>query len=136
MIEGGEDPKFIARRLVIFASEDVGLADNTTLGLAVACFQAIERIGLPEGRIVLGHTTIALAQAPKSRAAYDAIGAAASAARQYPNAEVPLHLRNAPTKLMKELDYGKGYEWQAGFTHAKGFLPKELEHETFYRPKP
>jgi putative ATPase len=132
MLEGGEDPKFIARRLVIFASEDVGLADNSMLPLAVAAFQAIERIGLPEGRLALSQTTIALAQAPKNRDANDAMAAALTAARDHPNAEVPLHLRNAPTKLMKELDYGQGYQWQPGFQPAHGFLPPELEHEHFY----
>jgi putative ATPase len=117
---------------VIFASEDVGLADNAMLPLALATFQAIERIGLPEGRIALSQATIAMAQAPKNRDAYDAIAAAATAAREHPGAEVPLHLRNAPTKLMKELDYGKGYEWQPGFQHSQGFLPAELEDKRFY----
>ncbi len=134
MLESGEDPKFIARRLVILASEDIGLADNTMLPLAVSTFQAIERIGLPEGRLILSQTTIALAQAPKSRAACDAIARAQAAVREHPAAEVPLHLRNAPTKLMKELDYGKDYKWQAGFNHPKGFLPDELKDEHFYRP--
>jgi putative ATPase len=133
MLEGGEDPKFIARRMVIFASEDVGLADNTILALAVSTFQAIERIGMPEGRIILSQTTIALCEAPKNRAAYDAIARAQSAAREHPSAEVPLHLRNAPTKLMKELDYGKDYQWAANFQHAKGFLPEGLQNEKFYR---
>jgi putative ATPase len=133
MLEGGEDPKFIARRLVIFASEDIGVADNTMLPLAVATFQAIERIGLPEGRITLGHATVALSTAPKSRAANDAIAAAGSAAREYPTAEVPLHLRNAPTKLMKELEYGKDYKWKPDFQHEKGFLPDELKDQRFYR---
>ncbi len=134
MLEGGEDPKFIARRLVIFASEDVGLADNAMLTLATTTFQAIERIGLPEGRLVLSHATIALSLAPKSRAATDAIGAAGAAAREHPEAEVPLHLRNAPTKLMKELDYGKDYKWEPGFEHKLGFLPPEIESKTFYYP--
>ncbi len=136
MLEAGEDPKFIARRMVIFASEDIGLADNTMLALAVTTFQAIERIGLPESRLILSHATIALSQAPKSRAATDAIGAAATAARQHPFADVPLHLRNAPTDLMKQLDYGKDYKWQAGFEHAKGFLPDQLKNQIFYHPDP
>jgi putative ATPase len=131
MLEGGEDPKFIARRLVIFASEDIGLADNTMLPLALATFQAIERIGLPEGRITLSHATIALSRAPKDRRAYDAIGAALTAAREHPEAEVPLHLRNAPTQLMKDQGYGTGVKWEAGFEHPKGFLPKELEGTWF-----
>ena len=133
MLEGGEDPKFIARRLVIFASEDVGLADNAMLTLATSTFQAIERIGLPEGRIILSQATIALALAPKNRDAYDAIARAQTAAREHPGAEVPLHLRNAPTKLMKELEYGKDYQWQPGFQHNQGFMPKELTDEQFYQ---
>lgn len=133
MLEGGEDPKFIARRLVIFASEDIGLADNTMLTLATSTFQAIERIGLPEGRIILSQATVALSLAPKNRDAYDAIARAQTTAREHPNAEVPLHLRNAPTKLMKQLDYGKGYKWQPGFKHAQGFLPEELSDEHFYQ---
>lgn len=132
MLESGEDPKFIARRMVIFASEDIGLADNSMLTLAVSAFQAIERIGLPEGRIVLGHATIALARAAKDRSSYDAIGRAAQAAQAHPAAQVPLHLRNAPTKLMKELGYGKDYRWQADFKHPQGFLPEELQDERFW----
>jgi len=134
MLEGGEDPKFIARRLVIFASEDIGLADNYGLVIALAAFQAVERIGLPECQLNLSHATIMLATAPKSRAATDALGAAQKAARDNPTAEVPLHLRNAPTKLMKELDYGKDYKWKAGFEHKNGFLPDGLEASKFYRP--
>jgi putative ATPase len=133
MLEGGEDPKFIARRLVIFASEDIGTADNAMLPLSVATFQAIERIGMPEGRIILSQATVALAQAPKNRSAYDAIGRAQTAAREHPAAEVPLHLRNAPTKLMKELNYGDGYQWQPGFEHGKGFMPEGLENLRFYQ---
>ncbi|HEX3082516.1 MAG TPA: replication-associated recombination protein A [Candidatus Saccharimonadia bacterium] len=135
MLEGGEDPKFIARRMVIFASEDIGVGDSAMLTLAVSTFQAIERIGLPEGRIVLGHATIALTSAPKDRRATDAIAAATSAALAHPEAEVPLHLRNAPTKLMKELQYGKGYEWEAGFEHTKGFMPGEVKGQKFFRPE-
>ena len=134
MLEAGEDPKFIARRLVILASEDIGLANNAALTLAVSTFQAIERIGLPEGRIILSQATIALAKAPKSRAAYDAIARAQAAAREHPTAEVPLHLRNAPTKLMGELGYGQDYQWQPGFEHPAGFLPDELQGMQFYRP--
>jgi putative ATPase len=133
MIESGEDPKFIARRLVILASEDIGLADNSMLTLATTTFMAIERIGMPEGRIILSQAVIALAEAPKSRVAYDAIGRAQEAVRVHPAAEVPTHLRNAPTKLMKELEYGKDYKWKAGFEHKEGFLPEELKNERFYR---
>jgi putative ATPase len=134
MLDAGEDPKFIARRMLIFASEDVGLASNTMLMLATSTFQAIERIGLPEGRIILAQTTIALAKAPKNRDAYDAIGRAQQAVREHPGAEVPLHLGNAPTKLMKELNYGKDYAWEPGFEHSEGFMPTELKKQTFYRP--
>jgi putative ATPase len=133
MLEGGEDPKFIARRMVIFASEDIGPADNSMLSLAVAAFQAIERIGLPEGRLTLSQVTIALCEAPKNRSASDAIDRAQAAAREHPEAEVPLHLRNAPTKLMKELEYGKGYRWEPGFEHTKGFMPEGLENQHFYQ---
>jgi putative ATPase len=135
MIEGGEDPKFIARRLLIFASEDIGLADNSMLPFALGVFQAIERIGMPEGRIILSQATIALATAPKDRRAYDAINLAITAAHENPESDVPLHLRNAPTKLMGELGYGKDYKWEAGFDHAAGFMPKELAGQQFYQPK-
>lgn len=134
MLEGGEDPKFIARRLVIFASEDIGLADNNMLALALAAFQAVERIGMPEGRIILSQAAIALSQAPKNRAAYEAIGRAVTAAQTNPGAEVPLHLRNAPTKLTKQLGYGKDYQWEPGFNHPQGFMPQGLENEQFYKP--
>ena len=133
MLESGEDPKFIARRMVIFASEDIGLADNSMLTLATNTFMAIERIGMPEGRIILGHCVVALAKAPKDRNAYDAIGAAIQAVKDHPTAEVPLHLRNAPTRLMKELDYGRGTKWEAGFEHPKGFLPDALKGQKFYK---
>ncbi len=134
MLDGGEDPKFIARRLVIFASEDIGLANNSALTLAVSTFSAIERIGLPEGRIILSQVTIALAKAPKNRDAYDAIARAQTAVSEHPSAEVPLHLRNAPTNLMKEIGYGKGTKWEPGFEHPEGFMPEELKGERFYRP--
>lgn len=123
MIDAGEDPKFIARRMVIFASEDVGLAGNGALALAVATFQAVERVGLPEANYNLYHCAIALARSPKSREITDAMNAAKALAKQYPNSPIPLHIRNAPTKLMKDLGYGKNYKWQADFKHDKGFLP-------------
>ncbi|HET6747038.1 MAG TPA: replication-associated recombination protein A [Candidatus Saccharimonadales bacterium] len=132
MIEAGEDPKFIARRMVIFASEDVGLAGNGALGLAVAAFQAVERIGMPESNYVLFHVASALAKAEKSRQTSDAMTQALALARQYPDAPVPLHLRNAPTKLMKDLGYGGGYKWEADFKHNKGFLPDELKNEKIF----
>lgn len=127
MLAAGEDPKFIGRRLVIFASEDIGIAANGALNLAVAAFQAVERIGLPEAQYALFHCTVVLAQAKKSRQVADAMSAALKAAKDYPDTQVPLHLRNAPTKLMKELGYGQDYKWQADFKHQKSFLPDELK---------
>lgn len=134
ILEGGEDPKFIARRMVIFASEDIGLANPNGLVLAVATFQAVERIGMPECQLNLSHCAIYLAQSKKSRAATNALGAAQKAVRDNPTAEVPLHLRNAPTKLMKQMDYGKDYKWEAGFEHKEGFMPEGLEGSKFYEP--
>lgn len=127
MIQAGEDPKFIARRMVIFASEDIGLAGNGALSLAVATFQAVERIGLPEAQYNLFHCAYALAKSEKSRMISNAMHKALDAARQHPDAQVPLHLRNAPTALMKELGYQKGYQWQPDFQHPEGFLPDELK---------
>jgi putative ATPase len=127
MIQAGEDPKFIARRMIIFASEDIGLAGNGAMSLAVATFQAVERIGLPEAQYNLFHCAIALAKSEKSRTVASAMYAAQTAAREFPNLTVPLHVRNAPTKLMKNLGYQKGYEWQADFKHPGGFLPPELK---------
>lgn len=126
MIDAGEDPKFIARRMVIFASEDIGLAGNGALGLAVAAFQAVERIGMPESNYVLFHTATALAKSQKSRETTDLMYDAQALAKQYPDAQVPLHLRNAPTKLMKDLGYNKGYKWEADFKPGQGFLPDEI----------
>ncbi|MBP9738834.1 replication-associated recombination protein A [Candidatus Saccharibacteria bacterium] len=126
MIDAGEDPKFIARRMVIFASEDIGLAGNGALSLATATFQAIERIGLPEGQYSLFHCAMALAKSEKSRTVADAMTKAMTAAKEFPSAQVPLHLRNAPTSLMKELGYQKDTKWESGFKHPKGFLPDEL----------
>lgn len=128
MIDAGEDPKFIARRMVIFASEDIGLAGNGALGLAIAGFQAVERIGMPESNYVLYHVATALAKSSKSRETTDLMHEAQNLAKQYPDAQVPLHLRNAPTKLMKDLGYNKGYKWDAGFEHEKGFLPDEIKY--------
>lgn len=127
MIEAGEDPKFIARRMIIFASEDIGLAGNGALTLAVSTFQAIERIGLPEAQYSLFHCAFALAKSQKSRVVADAMDNAIGAAKEFPNAQIPLHLRNAPTKLMKDLGYQKGTKWEADFKHPKGFLPEELQ---------
>lgn len=132
MLESGEDPKFIARRIVIFASEDIGMASPHALTLAVSAFEAIERIGLPEGKYILSQAAIAMAKAPKSRAVADAMSASIQAVRDNPRAQVPLHLRNAVTGLMKDLGYQKGYKWKANYKHEKGFLPKELNGQRFY----
>lgn len=126
MLDAGEDPKFVARRMVIFASEDIGLAAPAALNLAVSTFLAVERIGMPECQYNLFHCAAVLAKAPKSRQTADAMGQAIAAAKQFPDAPVPLHLRNAPTKLMKDLGYNKGYKWEADFKPGKGFLPDEL----------
>ena len=128
MIDAGEDPKFIARRMVIFASEDIGLAGNGALSLATATFQAVERVGMPESSYILYHCATALARSPKSREVPNLMYEAQALAKQYPDAEVPLHLRNAPTKLMKDLGYAKNYKWEADFKHDKGFLPEEIKH--------
>lgn len=127
MLQAGEDPKFVARRMVIFASEDIGLAAPAALNLAVSTFLAVERIGMPECEYNLYHCASVLAKAPKSRAVADAMGRAKAAAQAHADLPVPLHLRNAPTKLMKDLGYGKGTKWQAGFKHPSGFLPDELK---------
>lgn len=132
MIDAGEDPKFIARRMVIFASEDIGLAGNGALGLALTAFQAVERVGMPESQYILFHVATALAKSEKSRQTSDAMGRAQKLAKQYPDAPVPLHLRNAPTKLMKDLGYNKDYKWEADFKHDKGFLPDELKDEKIF----
>ncbi len=126
MLDAGEDPKFIARRMVIFASEDIGIASSPALNLAVSTFSAVERIGMPECQYNLFHCALVLSASKKSRVVADAMSKAIQTAKSTPNAQVPSHLKNAPTKLMKELGYGKGYKWQADFKHEKGFLPEEL----------
>lgn len=133
MLEGGEDPKFIARRNIIFASEDIGIAAPAALNLAVSTFLAVERIGMPECNYNLFECACVLAKSKKSRAVANAMSQAFQIAKQYPDAPVPLHLRNAPTKLMKDLGYQKGTKWEAGFKHAKGFLPDELKDITIYQ---
>lgn len=127
MLQGGEDPKFIARRMIIFASEDVGVAASSALNLAVSTFLAVERIGMPECQYNLFHCALVLAKCNKSRVAAGAMSRALDAAKQYPDALVPLHLRNAPTKLMKNLGYGKDYVWEADFKPERGFLPEEIQ---------
>lgn len=132
MLDAGEDPKFIARRMVIFASEDIGIAASPALNLAVSTFLAVERIGMPECQYNLFHCATILAGSKKSRVTTDAMYAAQAAAKQYSDAPVPLHLRNAPTKLMKDLGYAKGYKWKADFKHEAGFLPEELSDLSFF----
>ena len=124
MVEAGEDPKFIARRMVIFASEDIGLAGNGALSLATACFQAVERVGMPESGLILAHCATALAKSSKSRATTDAWYKALELARKSRNEPVPVWLRNAPTKLMRDLGYGEGQKWEAGFHLNKSYLPE------------
>jgi putative ATPase len=133
MLQAGEDPKFVARRMVIFASEDIGLAAPAALNLAVSTFLAVERIGMPECQYNLFHCASVLAKTHKSREVADAMYAAQSLAREYPDLPVPLHLRNAPTKLMKDLGYAKGTKWEADFKHPKGFLPTEIIGEDFFK---
>jgi putative ATPase len=132
MLQAGEDPKFIARRMVIFASEDIGLAAPAALNLAVSTFLAVERIGLPECSYNLYQCAAVMAKSPKSREVTNAMHAAQNAAREHPDAPVPLHLRNAPTKLMKDLGYNEGYKWEAGFKDKRGFLPDELAGSDFF----
>lgn len=138
MVAGGEDPKFIARRLVISAAEDIGLANPNALLLANACFDTLQKIGWPEGRIVLAETTIYLATSPKSNSAYLAIDSALAKVEQTGNLPVPLHLRNAPTTLMKDLDYGKEYKYSHDYENnfvKQEFLPKELKNSRFWEPQ-
>ena len=135
MVEGGEDPAFIARRLVISASEDIGLANPNALLLANAAFDAVMKIGWPEGRIPLAEATVYLATSPKSNSAYEGINTALDLVRRTGNLPVPLHLRNAPTKLMKQLGYGKDYKYAhayEGHFVKQQFLPDEVQHERLW----
>lgn len=138
MLAGGEEPRFIARRLVILASEDIGLANPNALLLANACFDTVHKIGMPEARITLAETTIYLATSPKSNSAYAAINAAlAQVEHDTTNRPVPLHIRNAPTKLMKNLDYGRDYKYAHDYTGSfveQEFMPEGLEGTRFYTP--
>ena len=136
MVAGGEDPKFIARRLVISAAEDIGLANPNALLLANACFDALHKIGWPEGRIILAETTIYLASSPKSNSAYLAIDEALQMVEKTGNLPVPLHLRNSPTKLMKDLNYGKGYKYAHDFDNnfvEQQYLPDKLKKERIWK---
>jgi len=137
MIEGGEDAKFIARRMVIAASEDIGNANPTALVMANTTFDAVNKIGFPESRIILSQCAVYLASSPKSNASYMAIDMAAAAVRRHGDLPVPLHIRNAPTKLMKQLDYGKGYQYSHSYDNnfsAQEYLPDEIAGTTFYDP--
>jgi putative ATPase len=137
MIEGGEDPLFIARRLLILASEDIGLANPNALLLANTCFQSMQVIGWPEGRIILSQTTTYLATSPKSNSTYDAINKAQELVRKTGDLPVPLHLRNAPTKLMKQLDYGKQYKYAHAYDGNfvdQEFLPESLSGHILFEP--
>jgi len=137
MVEAGEDPKFIARRMLILASEDIGNANPNALLLANTCFDAINKIGWPEGRIILSQTAIYLASSPKSNASYLAIKNAQKLVNQTGNLAIPLHIRNAPTKLMKDIGYGKNYkyahEYKDNFTELE-FLPEKIKGTKFYEP--
>lgn len=138
MVAGGEDPSFIARRLVISAAEDIGLANPNALLLANACFDALKKIGWPEGRIILAETTVYLATSPKSNSAYLSIDAALDFVNKTGNLPVPLHLRNAPTKLMKELNYGKDYKYAHNFENNfvnQDYLPDEAKNQKFWEPQ-
>jgi len=139
MLEGGEDIKFIARRLVILASEDIGLANPNALLMATNCFQAVHMIGMPEARIILSETAIYLAASPKSNSAYMAINQAMDSVKQTGDLSVPLHLRNAPTSLMKELGYGEKYQYAHDYKDhfvKENYLPEDMKGTQFYRPGP
>jgi len=137
MLENGEDPKFIARRMIILASEDIGLADRGALIQANAAFEAVHKIGMPEAQLTLAHATLYLATAKKSRAVANALGRAKEAVYEFPNEPIPLHLRNAPTKLMKNLGYAKDYIWSNKYVGPKtdvSFLPERLKNRKFFQP--
>ncbi len=138
MIEGGEDPLYVARRTIRFAVEDVGLADPQALGVAIAARDAWRMLGSPEGDLALAEAAIYLAAAPKSNRVYEAWGAALEAARETPGEPVPLHIRNAPSGLMKELGYGKGYRYAhdepGAYAAGQTYLPDVLKGRSFYKP--
>ncbi|MGL5914394.1 MAG: replication-associated recombination protein A, partial [Bacteroidales bacterium] len=137
MIAGGEDPLFIARRMLILASEDIGLANPNALLMAQTCFDSVKLIGMPEGRIILSQCAVYLAVSPKSNSTYVAINDALTEVERSGNLSVPLHLRNAHTKLMKQLDYGKNYKYAHDYEQnfvAQEFLPEKLSKRTFYNP--
>lgn len=135
MLENGEDPKFIARRMIVFATEDIGMADRGALIQADEAFEAVHKVGMPEATLILTYVVIYLSKAPKSRSVANALGKAKEAVYEFPNEPVPLHLRNAPTKLMKNLGFGKNYKWGEKYVGPKGnlpFLPKKLVGKKFY----
>lgn len=135
MLESGEDPKFIARRMIIFASEDIGIADRGALIQANAGFEAVHKVGMPEAQLILAHICIYLSLAKKSRAVPNALEKAKSAVYEFPNEPVPLHLRNAPTKIMKNLGYAKDYVWSEDYVgpkNKKSFLPEKLKGKKFF----
>ena len=137
MLEGGEDPKFIARRLLILSSEDIGNSNPTALVIANNCFQAVNVIGMPESRIILSQATVYLATSPKSNASYQAISSAQELAQQTGNLSVPLHLRNAPTKLMKDIGYGNDYKYSHSYEgnfKEQEYLPDEIKGTKLYEP--
>ena len=132
LLQAGDDPKFVARRMIVFASEDIGLAAPAALNLAVSTFLAVERVGLPEAQYNLFHCAAVLAKAPKSREVAEAMSKALRSATDFPNLPVPLWLRNAPTKLMRDLGYNSGYKWQPGFKPEQGFMPEEISGTEFF----
>lgn len=141
MLENGEDPKFIARRMIIFASEDIGLSDRGALIQANAAFEAVHKVGMPEAQLILAHICLYLSTAKKSRAVANALSEAKNAVYEFPNEPVPLHLRNAPTKLMKNLGYAKNYIWSKEYVGPKApptgglsFLPEKLKGKKFFEP--
>lgn len=137
MLENGEDPKFIARRMLILASEDIGMADRSAIIVANACFETVQKIGLPEAQLTLAHGVIYLATCKKSRNVANALDKAKEALYEFPNEPIPLHLRNAPTKLMKQLGYAKDYKWSdkyVGPTQNQSFLPERLKGRKFFIP--
>ena len=139
MIQGGEDPKFICRRMVVLAAEDIGLANPNALLIANACFDSVHKIGMPEGRIIMSETAIYLASSPKSNAAYAAIDLALEMVRKTGNLPIPLHLRNAPTKLMKDLKYGDQYKYAHSYEDnfiEQEFLPEKISGQVLYEPQP
>ena len=138
MLQGGEDPKFIARRLIISAAEDIGLANPNAILIANTCFEVVHKIGMPEARIPLSECVIYLATSPKSNSAYLAIDAAIATVKQTGNSPVPLHLRNAPMKLMKDLNYGQDYKYPHDYPGnfvEQSYLPDELKEKKFYQPQ-